>query len=112
MGSRSKRKMRRDLAQKQEMRDYLYQRASVATGNNEMEIKMPDDDKVVLKKVPAKIGEEVVGEAVLFEDGSSTVILNDDISDEARAKLNDVVVAFNAEHGAAFTIEEVLGKGL
>lgn len=110
MGSRANRKMRKELQQKQEMRDFIQERASIAT---ETEIKMPDDDKVVLKKVPAMVDGVEIGEAVLFDDGTSTVILKPDeeIPDNIKEKLKGVVVAFNQETGANFTIEEVLGRG-
>lgn len=108
MGSRSNRKARKRLLEGQIIREQILQGAAIQT---ETEVKLPDDDKVVLKKVPAKVDGEVIGEAVLYEDGTSDIIINDDLSDEIREKLKGVVVAFNKETGANFSIEEVLGKG-
>lgn len=51
-------------------------------------VEAPDDSKVLLKTVPAKVDGEVVGDALLYDDGSVDVILNRDISEEAKNKLN------------------------
>ena len=70
----------------------------------------PPDEKEVLKEVPAKVGDEVVGKAILYSDGTTDVIFNDDISDKAKAMMGDVVVAINQETGKAFTVEGITGK--
>jgi len=70
----------------------------------------PPDEKEVLKTVPAKVGDEVVGKAILYSDGTTDVIFNDEISDKAKAMMGDVVVAFNKETGKTFTVEGITGK--
>lgn len=50
-------------------------------------INVPKQDKVVMKTVPAKADGEVIGEAVIYTDGTFDIIVFEGISDEARAKL-------------------------
>lgn len=50
-------------------------------------VQIPKADKVVIKTVPAKAGEEVIGTAVIYEDGTIDVIVEGDISDTAREEL-------------------------
>ena len=54
--------------------------------------KLPNYEKVVLKEVPAKVDGLVVGTAVIYEDGTSDVILYDDIPDEARQKILGAII--------------------
>lgn len=107
MGSRGNRKARKHLMRGAVAREAILRSASIAT---ETEITLPDDERVVLTRKPAKIGEEVVGEAIIYEDGTTDILLNDDISEEARQKLRSVVMAFNEEAGASFTVKDIIGK--
>lgn len=75
-----------------------------------LNVNMPKDEKTVIKEVPAKVDGEVVGKAILFDDGTTEVVLNDVISDNAKAKMGDVVMAFNKESGATFSVEDITGK--
>lgn len=61
----------------------------------------PTDEKVVLKVVPAVIhwkdwdavdrdDDEVIGETMLFEDGSFEMVIDRDISPEAKAFANSI----------------------
>lgn len=70
-------------------------------------VAMPKSEREVLKTVPAKIADEVVGTAILYDDGTTDIILNDEISDEARKKMGDVAHAFNAETGSNFSVGSI-----
>lgn len=72
-----------------------------------MDVTIPHGEREVIKTVPAKIADEVVGTAILYSDGTTDIIMNDVISEEARLKMGDVVKAFNAETGASFSVGEV-----
>ncbi len=50
-------------------------------------IDVPKSDKVVVKTVPAMADGEVIGEAVIYEDGTIDVIVQGDISEKAKADL-------------------------
>lgn len=61
-------------------------------------VNVPAQERVVLKKVPANIkwaevggidrdDVEIIGEAIIYEDGTSQMIVNDDISDDAKKLL-------------------------
>lgn len=47
----------------------------------------PSDEKTVLKTVPAKVGEVVVGEAILYDDGSVDILIDSDADPDAVALL-------------------------
>lgn len=76
------------------------------TPDGAVNLDIPPEEKEVLKTVPAKVGDEVVGDAVIYNDGTTDIILNDDISEKAKAKMGDVVMAFNKETGAAMKISD------
>lgn len=108
MGSRGNRKARQRLLRGAVAREEILHRVSVAT---ESEITLPNDEKVVLSRVPAKMPNgEIVGDAILYEDGTVDLLINDDISEEAKATMSDTVVAFNKEAGAAFSVKDIIGK--
>lgn len=109
MGSRSNRKARQQLLKGQVIREQVLRQASIATS---AEVKLPDDERTIIKKVPAKVGDEIVGDALLFDDGTTDIVLHPNISSEAKAKMRDTVYAFNKETGGTFTIKEVLGEEL
>lgn len=50
-------------------------------------IEVPKSEKVVHKTVPAKAGDEIIGEAIIYEDGTIDVVVHGDISDEAKEAL-------------------------
>lgn len=50
---------------------------------------LQEDEKVVVKVVPAKVDGEIVGETYLYDDGSFDMHLADDISTEAMMKLEE-----------------------
>lgn len=50
-------------------------------------IKIPDDEKVVVKEVPAKVDGTVVGTAQIYEDGTVGVIIDDDAPQWAKDKI-------------------------
>lgn len=51
-------------------------------------VSVPNQEKVVVKTVPARCGDEVVGEAVIYEDGTIDIIKFGDISPEAEAYIH------------------------
>lgn len=65
-------------------------------------VNVPAQERVVLKKVPANIkwaevemidrdDVEVIGEAIIYEDGTSQVIVFDDISEDAKKLMHSFV---------------------
>lgn len=48
-------------------------------------IDVPKVDKEVIKVVPARAGDEIIGEAVIYEDGTIDVIVHGEISEKAKA---------------------------
>lgn len=76
-------------------------------------LNIPEDEKVELKRVPANIkwadvkgvdrtDVEIIGEAVLFDDGTQDVIIHSDISDDAKKLIDgfrdDVGIYSVGEH--------------
>lgn len=53
-------------------------------------INTPDDEKVLLKEVPAVVDGVEVGRALIYDDHSVDVIYNNDIPEEAKAKIDEV----------------------
>lgn len=51
-------------------------------------VEMPSDEKEVIKEVDARVDGETVGRCQIYDDGTVSVILNDDISEEALKKIN------------------------
>lgn len=62
------------------------------------QIDMPDDEKVLLKTVPAKIAGKTVGEAMLFDDGSVDFRIDDldALTDEERQMFEETKEEFRA----------------
>jgi hypothetical protein len=50
-------------------------------------IDLPNDEKVVVKEVPAKVDGTVVGTAQIYEDGTVGVIIDDDAPQWAKDKI-------------------------
>lgn len=50
-------------------------------------IKAPDDEKVIVKEIPAKVDGVEVGTAQIYEDGSIGVIINEDAPQWAKDKI-------------------------
>ena len=46
-------------------------------------VNAPSEEKVLLKTVPAKAGEHIVGEAFLYDDGSVDFVIDEDAPQEA-----------------------------
>ena len=84
--------------------------ADVFRNGDRMDVSMPKDEKTVLKEVPAKIDGEIVGRAILFDDGSYDLVLNKNLSESAKAKISNTVTAFSEETGASFSISDVFGR--
>lgn len=53
-------------------------------------VRPPDEEKVLLKEVPAVVDDVVVGRTLIYDDRSVDVIYNDDIDPEAKAKIDEV----------------------
>lgn len=54
------------------------------------ELVLPEDEKVVIKEVPAKVDGEVVGTTLIYDDGTFSVILDENMSEESKEKLRDL----------------------
>jgi hypothetical protein len=50
-------------------------------------VEIPGDEKVIVKEVPAKVDGTVVGTAQIYEDGTVGVILDEDIPQWAKDKI-------------------------
>lgn len=50
-------------------------------------VDIPDDEKVVAKEVPAKVDGVVVGTAQIYEDGTTSVIIDNDAPQWAKDKI-------------------------
>ena len=62
-------------------------------------IKMPLDEKVVVKEVPAKVDGIVVGTAEIYEDGTVGVRIDDDAPQWAKDKINSTADELGFEIG-------------
>ena len=50
-------------------------------------VEAPDDSKTLLKTVPAKVDEIVVGEALLYDDGSVEIMIDENAPKDAVDKI-------------------------
>lgn len=57
-------------------------------------VTLPDDEKELLKTVPAKVDGVVVGEAYLYDDGSVDFVLDKDADPEKLKKIHDTAEEF------------------
>jgi hypothetical protein len=53
-----------------------------------MSINAPSEDKVIIKEVPAKVDGLVIGTAQIYEDGSVSLIIDEDAPQWAKDKIN------------------------
>lgn len=51
------------------------------------QVRIPSDEKVIIKEVPAKVDGVIVGEAQIYEDGTVGVIIFDDAPQWAKDKI-------------------------
>lgn len=66
-----------------------------------LNLEVPEDEKELLKEVPAKVDGEVVGRALLYDDGSVDFIIEGELSAEAKAKLDEFGDLFSKMMGNA-----------
>lgn len=52
---------------------------------------MPSDEKEVIKTVPAKVNGETVGECDILDDGTVDIRLYENVSDDARKQIMEVM---------------------
>lgn len=64
--------------------------------NRALSVTVPDDEKVLLKQVPAKVGDIVVGVANLYDDGSVDVVLDEDAPQEALDEIKTTEMEYMA----------------
>lgn len=60
---------------------------------------LPDEEKTLLKEVPAKVDEVVVGKALIYDDGSVDIMINEDADPEAVAKIKATEAEFGYRIG-------------
>lgn len=64
-----------------------------------MTINVPNDEKVIVKEVDAKVDGTVVGKAQIYEDGTVGVILDDDAPEELVEKIRGTADQFGYSIG-------------
>lgn len=57
-------------------------------------IQAPKGERVLLKEVPAMVDDEVVGTTLIYDDRSVDVIYNNNISIEAKEKIDKVTAQY------------------
>jgi hypothetical protein len=71
-----------------------YEDVVVAPVGLAMSINAPSADKIIIKEVPAKVDGLEIGIAQIYEDGSVSLIINDDAPQWAKDKIDATADAF------------------
>lgn len=71
----------------------------VAPAGLAVNVKLPVDEKVIVKEVPAKVDGTVVGTAQIYEDGSVGVVIDPDAPQWAKDKIKSTADELGYEIG-------------
>lgn len=70
--------------------------------NGTVGVNLPEDEKEVIKEVPAKVDGVVVGVAQIYNDGSVSVVLNEDAPADKIEKIGGLAGEYGFSIGEIF----------
>lgn len=73
-------------------------------------VKIPNNEKTVIKVVPAKVNGESIGDAIIYDDGSVDIKVDPNADPELIAVVQGELDDFNEEYSTDFKQADLFGR--
>lgn len=70
-------------------------------------VTIPDEEKTLLKTVDAMVNGQRIGDALMYDDGSVDIKIDDNADPDLVAAVQGEINDFNVEHGTEFTQDDL-----